>query len=292
MTWTPAEERMSDQSLPRNVHGSRGTLTSSAHPPGFGRLCLTRGGMVLALGLVVVAALVAVPTAAHTDAGAGHGHLYVALGDDSRTAAAEPEDRLSYRYEGTLVVQEDGNGTRFLRLSIPADSALQEFTAEGVEAANTTTRIEDDDAGRHALLVWDEGSPAPGTEIDSVVLRATAQADPRTSFLIRWPGLGHFDELAVRIEIPDDLTLSGGGVIKQSTSPHSPPGRDVWSTIDLEGPTLEVTVQPTYSGPDPALAHPPNPFAGWLILLGIALVSGGAWALGKKLEVRRNDRAR
>lgn len=281
---------MSDQSLPRPVHGSRGTPIFPTPPRRSRTVRPTRGGIVLALGLVLAATLVSVPTAAHTDAGAGHGHLYVALGDDSRTTLAEPQDRLSYVYEGTLVVQEDTNGTRLLRLSIPADAALQAFTAEGVEAGNTTTRIEDDDAGRHALLVWDQDAPTPGTEIHSVVLRATAQADPRSSFLVRWPGLGHFDELAVRIEIPDDLTLLGGGVIKQAPSPHTPPGRDVWSTIDLDGPTLEVTVQPTYTGPDPALAHPPNPFAGWLILLGIALLSGGAWALGKKIEVRRKDR--
>lgn len=230
--------------------------------------------------LVLVATLLMPAAPAHTDAGAHHVHLHISLGQDSEWAEEIPPGQLHHRMEGTLVV-EAHEGETVLRFPLPTEADLQDFVAPG-HGNTTRTATAEAEGIQSALLIWEEDAPPAGTEVHDVVLVAVRDVDPETSFTIGWPGLGDLTELDVRVEAPAGHTLSSGReLIRQQ---HGPEGRHVWSTFDWRTDELQMSLSPPYTGSDPALAAPPHPLGGWAILLGIALVAGGAWFLGKRLE--------
>lgn len=235
--------------------------------------------------LVLASLLSAIPAStAHAEGDPEHWHIDISLGDDSQTNLTERPDVVTYRFHGSLVVQEDptGAGAHNLRFPLPDDARLLEF---GIANGTGQPETVDEDGAPAAHYTWaaDE-APSPGTIVHNVTLMASRAVDVAEPFAVRWAGL-HADNVTVRLELPNGYTITSGRQLLPQTA-HAPAGRKVWHQSSLTSSVLEVNVRTTYQGADPAFSDPPNPAGGFLIIAGIAIVSGGAWVLGKRLEAR------
>ncbi len=199
------------------------------------------------------------------------------------TGASDEESRATIEVHTSRIVETDPEGGRLIALPLPPPFELDEFTPAG-RAADGSFAVENNSTGLpHAVFRWTARAPAVGTEIEDVTLRASRIVPPHDTVTVVWLGYD-IDTLDVRVEVPEthEVFAAAGRLTRQE---HDvPDGTRVWVSHQYEEAVLSFIVRPASRTDDPAFSDPPWAGTGFVIVVGIALASGGAWVLGKRLE--------
>jgi hypothetical protein len=187
----------------------------------------------------------------------------------------------------TTVEGEQDQGE--LRVSLPADTVLQDLRVqhETHPAPETQTRI--DDEGAWAIAEWNETGPRPGTAI-AMRLEARQEIDPESPITLHWDRLPT-KLTSLRIALPATHTPQvGHDHAIQREAPLS--GLDLWNLTRPPEDSFTFTIEPLAAYDDPSLGATPPAWSAPVVLIGLTLASATVWWLGKRSDLRKERQER
>lgn len=177
---------------------------------------------------------------------------------------------------------------REVRASLPAGAYLEAFNTYKNGPRQSETLIDEGEGTRWAIAQWGRGGPLPGSDL-AMRLDARQNISTGEEIHITWSQLPSLE--IVRIYLPSSYTpvVDPDYEVRR----EQPKGGLVgWNLTNPPAGNLTLQFHPVETGPDPSLAAPPPPWAAYVVIFALVLVSGGLWFLGKKVDARKSDKKR
>ncbi len=149
------------------------------------------------------------------------------------------------------------------------------------------TTSETDEGGTWAVATWTDDGPPAGSPI-AMLLEGRQDIATDQEIPVRWDRLPE-NITSVRILLPPNYTPSvdPDHDVERETAVS---GRIPWNITKPPSRHIGFTIQSLEDVKDPALAAPPPAWGTYAVFAALALLSAGAWFLGKKSEARGKKR--